>query len=60
MERTTIYLDLEMKKTLFEVAAKVTAKTGKHFGMAELIREAIVEYLERKGYNTSQSDSRGN
>ena len=31
------------------MAAGESQKTGKHFGMAEIIREALTEFLEKRG-----------
>lgn len=49
MERTTIYLDKPIKQSLLEISAEESKKKGKRVGMAEVIREAIVEYLDSRG-----------
>jgi hypothetical protein len=49
MERTTIYLDDELKRSILELSQEETRKKGKRIGMAEIIREAMVEYLQKKG-----------
>lgn len=49
MERTTIYLNDTIKRHLLELSSEESRKRGKRVGMAEMIREAIIEYLKRKG-----------
>ena len=49
MERTTIYLEEPIKRSLLELSAEESKKKGKRIGMAEMIREAIVKYLEARG-----------
>ncbi len=49
MERTTIYLTDILKKYLRDISEEETRKRGKRIGMAEIIREAIIVYLKKKG-----------
>ena len=49
MERTTIYLDKPIKLSLMELSSEESKKKGKRVAIAEMIREALVEYLEKKG-----------
>ena len=49
MERTTIYLNDTLKKYLLDISEEETRKRGKGIGMAEMIREAIIVYLKKKG-----------
>ncbi len=49
MERTTIYLDKPIKLSLMELSSEESKKKGKRVAIAEMIREALIEYLERKG-----------
>ena len=49
MERTTIYLNDILKKHLLDISEEETRKRGKRIGMAEMIREAIIVYLKKKG-----------
>lgn len=57
MERTTIYLNDEIKRHLLDISAEESRKRGKRAGMAEMIREAIVEYLKRKGKAIKETES---
>ncbi len=49
MERTTIYLDKPIKLSLMELSSEESKKKGKRVAIAEMIREALIEYLEKKG-----------
>ncbi len=49
MERTTIYLDKPIKLSLMELSSEESKKKGKRVAVAEMIREALIEYLEKKG-----------
>jgi len=49
MERTTIYLDNIIKENLLDISLRESKKEGKRVGMAEIIREALLEYLKRRG-----------
>jgi hypothetical protein len=49
MERTTIYLDDNLKHILINLSAEESKKRGKRIGMAEIIRDALVEYLKKRG-----------
>ncbi len=57
MERTTIYLDDSIRRQLLELSAEESRKTGKHAGMAKIIRTAIVQYLEKHGKTVTKSKS---
>jgi len=48
MERTTIYLEEKLKGILLELSYKESKKKRKRIGMAEIIRMAIINYLEQK------------
>ncbi len=56
MERTTIYLEDSIKQSLFELSTEESKKQGKRVGMAEMIREAIIRYLEAKGKSVEKYD----
>jgi len=49
MERTTIYLNNIIKENLLDISLRESKKEGKRVGMAEIIREALLEYLKRRG-----------
>lgn len=57
MERTTIYLDDSIKRYLIDISAKESRDQGKRVGMADVIREALRDYLERKGKAVSGAKS---
>ncbi len=58
MERTTIYLEDPIKRSLLELSAEESRKKGKRVGMAEMIREAIVRYLEAKGKSVEDHNTK--
>ncbi len=49
MEKTTIYLDKDIKMHLLEMAADISKKQGKRAAMSDIIRDALREYLEKQG-----------
>lgn len=49
MERTTVYLEDNIKKSLLSLSAEESKRKGKRIGMAEMIRKAIMEYLKKRG-----------
>lgn len=49
MEKTTIYLDRDMKVQLLEMVADISKKQGKRAAMSDIIRDALREYLEKRG-----------
>ncbi len=49
MERTTIYLDDSIKRCLLELSAEESRKKGRRIGMAVMVRDALVEYLRKRG-----------
>ncbi len=57
MERTTIYLDKDLKGYLLEIAAEKSKEKGKRAAMADIVREAIREYLAKRGVVTSKKNS---
>jgi hypothetical protein len=56
MERTTIYLNDTLKKHLLDISEEETRKRGKRIGMAEMIREAIIVYLKKKGKSVDKRE----
>ncbi len=58
MERTTIYLENTIKRSLLEISAEETRRRGKRVGMAEMIREAIIRYLEVKGKSVENHNTK--
>ncbi|MBI4378407.1 MAG: hypothetical protein HY578_04855 [Nitrospinae bacterium] len=56
MERTTIYLDDTLKHILINLSAEESKKRGKRVGMAEMIRDALVEYLKKRGITIKESE----
>jgi len=57
MERTTIYLDEDLKGHLLEIAAEESKRKGKRAAMADIVREAIRDYLAKRGVVTSEKNS---
>jgi len=57
MERTTIYLDDSIKRCLLELSSEESKKKGKRVGMAGMIRDALVEYLKKRGKSIEDSQS---
>lgn len=49
MEKTTIYLDKDIKMHLLEMVADMSRKQGKRAAMSDIIRDALREYLEKQG-----------
>lgn len=49
MEKTTIYLDKDIKMHLLEMVADISKKQGKRAAMSDIIRDALREYLEKQG-----------
>ncbi len=49
MEKTTIYLDDELKMHLLEKAAELSKIRGKRVAMTDIIREAVREYAAKGG-----------
>ncbi len=49
MEKTTIYLDKDIKMHLLEMVADMSRKQGKRAAMSDIIRYALREYLEKQG-----------
>jgi len=57
MERTTIYLDKDLKSHLLEIAAEESKKKGKRAAMADIVREALKEYLAKRGIVMSEKNA---
>ena len=49
MEKTTIYLDKDIKMLLLEMAADMSKRHGKRAAMSDIIRDALREYLVKRG-----------
>ena len=49
MEKTTIYLDKDIKAHLLEMVADMSRKQGKRAAMSDIIRDALREYLIKRG-----------
>jgi Arc/MetJ-type ribon-helix-helix transcriptional regulator len=49
MEKTTIYLDKDIKMHLLEMVADISKRQGKRAAMSDIIRDALREYLEKQG-----------
>ena len=49
MEKTTIYLSEEIKQHLIDLTAKMSREKRKRVTMTDIIREALKEYLRKKG-----------
>lgn len=47
MEKTTIYLDEDLKAHLLQKASDLSKMRGKRMGMADIIREAVREYVAK-------------
>jgi Arc/MetJ-type ribon-helix-helix transcriptional regulator len=48
MEKTTIYLNKDIKRHLLEMVADISKKQGKRAAMSDIIRDALREYFERQ------------
>ncbi len=48
MEKTTIYLNEEIKEHLIDLTAKMSKERRKRVTMTDVIREALKEYLKKK------------
>ena len=48
MEKTTIYLDKDIKMLLLEMVADMSKKSGKRAAMSDIIRNALREYFSKK------------
>ncbi|MEW6740128.1 MAG: hypothetical protein ACOYU2_12100 [Nitrospirota bacterium] len=48
MEKTTIYLDKDIKMHLLEMVADISKRQGKRAAMSDIIRDALREYFERQ------------
>ena len=48
MEKTTIYLDKDIKMHLLEMAADMSRKQGKRAAMSDIIRDALREYFIKR------------
>jgi len=49
MEKTTIYLSEEIKQQLIYLTAKMSGEKRKRVTMTDIIREALRDYLRKKG-----------
>jgi predicted transcriptional regulator len=49
MEKTTIYLSEEIKEHLLDLAAKMSKRERKRVTMTDIIREALKEYMRKRG-----------
>lgn len=56
MERTTIYIEEDLKRYLLEMSSEMSKKKGKRAAMANIVREALREYLAKKGIVTSNKN----
>jgi len=56
MEKTTIYLSEEIKEHLINLAAKMSMEKRKRVAMTDIIREALKEYLRKKGIKLEGRD----
>ncbi len=57
MERTTIYLDKDLKGHLLEIASEKGKKEGKRSAMADIVREALKEYLAKRGIMMTEKNA---
>ncbi len=57
MERTTIYLQEDLKKYLLEISAEMSKKKGKRSAMADIVREALREYFAKRGIITGERNA---
>lgn len=48
MEKTTIYLDKDIKMRLLEMAADMSKRHGKRAAMSDIIRDALREYFSKR------------
>jgi hypothetical protein len=48
MEKTTIYLDRDIKMQLLGMAADISKKQGKRAAMSDIIRDALREYFSKR------------
>ena len=56
MEKTTIYLSSEIKEHLIDLAAKMSREKRKRVAMTDIIREALREYMRKKGIKLEGKD----
>ncbi|MDI6727829.1 MAG: hypothetical protein QMD44_02735 [Thermodesulfovibrionales bacterium] len=58
MEKTTIYLDKDIKMHLLEMVADISKRQGKRAAMSDIIRDALREYFERQEQEKVKEDDR--
>lgn len=56
MEKTTIYLSEEIKEHLIDLTAKMSKERRKRVTMTDVIREALKEYLRKKGIKVGEKE----
>ena len=56
MEKTTIYLSEEIKEHLLDLAAKMSKEKRKRVAISDIIREALKEYMRKKGIKLEGRD----
>ncbi len=59
MEKTTIYLDKDIKMHLLEMVADISKRQGKRAAMSDIIRDALREYLEKQGGHLNDGGETG-
>ena len=56
MEKTTIYLSEEIKEHLLDLVAKMSKEKRKRVAISDIIREALKEYMRKKGIKLEGRD----
>jgi len=56
MEKTTIYLSEDIKQHLIYLTAKMSGEKRKRVTMTDIIREALRDYLRKKGIKVVGKD----
>jgi len=56
MERTTIYLNEEIKDHIIDLTAKMSKERRKRVTMTDIIHDALKEYLRRKGIEVGNKE----
>jgi len=58
-ERTMIYMTKGMKEALMRLCNEESLKQGSRYGMAEVIRLALIDYLKKEGYDPETGKKKG-
>ena len=58
-ERTMIYMTKGMKEALMRLSNEESLKQGSRYGMAEVIRLALIDYLKKEGYDPETGKKKG-